>query len=189
MGIKVITAAASPLTLAQLRLHLKLDTTLGVHEDDALIQGLLDSAVEYAQHYTGRSVGSQILELALDAFPVGAIELKQGPVTSITSVKYTDTASVVQTVDSANYTLDDYSFQNWVLPAYVYTWPTTLDAANVVKVRYVAGAATVPAAILAALKLMVGHWYQNREQGSKFEIKEIPLGVHALLNTQKVWAM
>jgi len=37
MSVKVITPPAALFTLADLRLHLKLDATGGVHADDALI--------------------------------------------------------------------------------------------------------------------------------------------------------
>ena len=104
----------------------------------------LEAAFAYCEHYTGRSLGSQTLELALDEFPAGDIQLPQGPVTSITSVKYYDTAEVLQTMDSADYSLDDYSDPQWLSPAYDTEWPDTLATVNAVKVRYVAGAATLP---------------------------------------------
>lgn len=186
-GIKVITAAARPLTLAELRLHLRLDTVDGAHEDDALILAQLDAAVEYAQHNTGRAIGLQTLELALDAFPAcGDIMLPLSPVISITSVKYTDINGTEQTVGSSNYALDDYSLQGRVVPAYAYVWPSTQSVPNAVRVRYVGG--TVPSAFTAALKLIVGHLYQNREQGSTIEVKDIPLGVDAMLGTQRVYS-
>lgn len=182
MGVKVITAATQQILTADLRAHCRIDGT----DEDALLVGFLAAAVAHAEHYTGRSIGSQTLELALDEFPAGPIELPQGPVTSITSIKYIDESEVEQTLSSTLYTLDDYSIKCWAIPAVDTEWPDTLACANAVKVRYVAG--TLPAAVKSALLLTVGHLYENRESTSPTEVFELPLGVKSLLDTVKDWS-
>ena len=91
MAIKTITAPTllSIVSLAEMRLHCKLDTTGGVHADDSQLQIALGAAHGYAEHYTQNALGAQTLELALDEFPAngGSIELARGPVISITSVR------------------------------------------------------------------------------------------------------
>lgn len=175
MGVKVITAASNILTLAQLRLHLRL--VGDPHPEDSLLLSYLASAVQFAEHYTGRSIGEQTLELALDAFPAGPIELKQGPALSITSIKYLDAAGVEQTLSPSNYTLDDYSLQSWALCAT--EWPASGDFANAVKVRYQAG--NLPPAVQSALLLTVANLYENREQAS------LSNGACALLDTVRTY--
>jgi uncharacterized phiE125 gp8 family phage protein len=133
-----------------------------------------------------------VLELALDAFPDGPIELPRTPVTGITSIKYLDAAGTLQTLDPSLYTLDDYSSQqHWAVPAFGTTWPGTLDAANAVKVRFAAGAAAIPGAVRSALLLIVGHLDTNRSEVEidRGSAMEMPSGVCALLDTQKVWAL
>jgi uncharacterized phiE125 gp8 family phage protein len=182
MGIKVITAASNWIPLAELRLHLKQDTT----NDDDLITDWLAGAVAVCEHATGRSFGEQTLEFAIDEFPsTVAIALPRGTVMSITSVKYIDTSSVEQTIDSGSYMLDDYSTPAFLIPAYGTDWPDTLETVNAVKVRYVAGSATIPAAVKNAIKLMVGHWDQNREAAANKDIRAIAFGVESLLSTVK----
>jgi uncharacterized phiE125 gp8 family phage protein len=186
MGFKVITPPTEPVTLADARLHLRVTDTA----EDTLISALITAAREYCEHYLQRAVGSQTLELALDEFPEGSIELPMGPVTSITSIKYIDTNQAEQTLSGSAYTLDDYSHQSWAVPAYETEWPETLEAANVVKVRYVAGSATPPSAVLAAMKLIIGHLYENREQSIiGVSVTELPLGVKALLDTKRIWSL
>ena len=181
MGVKVITAATQQIPTVDLRAHCRTGS-----DEDTLLVAFLAAAVGYAEHYTGRSFGSQTLELALDEFPSGAIELTQGPVSSITSVSYVDSEGATQTLSDTLYTLDDYGLTAWVVPAYDTEWPTTLDTANAVKVRYVAG--DVPAAVRAALLLMVGNMFENREESIIGTIvSELPLGVKSLLDTVKVW--
>jgi len=188
MGIKVITAPAALLTLTELRLHLKLDTTLGVHADDTLIAAQLTAAHEYCEHYTQQSFGDQTLELAIDDFPVGAIVLPRGPVTSVVTVKYINTASVNTTIADTDYVLNDYDQQASIDPAYGIDWPEPLDTVNAVKVRYQAGAATLPGAVRAALLLIVGHLYANRENVSSGSLASVPMGANSLLDTVKDWS-
>ena len=188
MAIKVITAAASPvIPLAEIRLHLRLDLLGGsTHPDDSLIEGYLLAAREYAEHYTQRSIGAQTLELALDKFPDAGIELPLGAA-SITSIKYTDTSLVLQTIESTDYVLDDYSFTHWAIPVSV--WPTPAEVANAVKVRYVTPPTFSPA-VKTALLLYVGFMYENREAVNIGNItSELPLGVDALLNTARAWQL
>lgn len=182
MGVKVITPPnlATLITTADLRAHCN-----SVAADDALLEGFRSAAHGYAEHYAGRAFGSQTLELALDEFPEGSIELPRGPVTSITSVKYIDEDGVEQTLDTSLYTLDDYGIQCWVVPAVDTEWPAIMEVANAVKVRYVAG--DLPGAVRSAMLLTVGHLYANRESTAPMALQELPLGVKSLLDTVKVW--
>ena len=182
MGHKVITPATSPvLPLADVRMHLRLDA--GVHPEDGLITGFIHTAAGYVEHYTQRSVGAQTLELALDAFPDGSIELPLGA-SSITSVTYVDESDAVITVSSTEYALDTHSHQSWLLS--VNGWPTPKVAANVVKVRYVTSSEINPTS-KASMLLLIGHWYENREAANFEKLQNIPLGVASLLDTSRVY--
>lgn len=184
MSVKVITAATQQIPTVDLRAHCRIDGA----DEDALLVGFLAAAVAQAEHYTGISIGSQTLELALDEFPAGAIELPQGPVTAITSVKYIDVNQVEQTLSGTLYAHDDYSpVKDWLVRAVDTEWPTTSEVANAVKVRYVAG--SLPAAVKSALLLTVGHLWANREASIPTAAHELPMGVKALLDTVKVWAV
>lgn len=183
MAIKVVTpVAVEPITLAELRAHLRLDTVGGVHPDDTMIQAQLIAAREFAEHYTGRMLAPVTLELALDAFPAGAIELTGSPVASITSIKYIDLAGTEQTLDPAAFSLNDYGIAAKVEMAYTTPWPATRDIANAVKVRYVAGYVAAPGIAKAAMLLLVGHLYENRQEATSLKVEQIPLGVKSLLN-------
>ena len=185
MKYKVITPPAAVLTTAELRLHLRLDDDNAL--EDSMLTALLESAREYAQHYTGRAIGVQTIEIAVDAFPEASIMLQPGPAISITSIKYLDAVGIERTITNTLYALDDYGLRNWALPAAGTTWPATADVANAVKVRYQAG--SLPAAVRAALLLLVGHLYEHRENTVQTQINEVPIGVHALLDTVKDWTV
>lgn len=181
MGLKVITPASAVITTADLKDHLRVD----VADEDALIDAYLLAAMSLAQHYSGRAIGEQTLELALDEFPDGAVKLECPPVTSIVSVSYLDATGTTQTMNSSNYTLDDYGDQaHWLLAAADTDWPSTYEAANAVKVRYVAGSQTLEHAVRQALLLTVGDFFENRTSA-----QELSPAAKALLNTRRVWSL
>lgn len=181
---KVITdAIAEPLLLADVKLHLRADTT----DDDALITALIPTAREFAEHYTGRSLVVRTLEMALHGFPEDHIDLDAPPVSSVVSIKYTDMAGIEQTVPDTDYTLSLYGDSCRVSRAYLKQWPVTQDIADAVRIRYVAGYATLPDAARSAMLLLIGHLYQNRQSVSAAKLVEVPMGAIALLNTIKAW--
>lgn len=161
--------AEEPITLAEARLHLKIDD--GITADDALISALIVAAREKAEHETGRRLVTQTWDMFLDAFPAldGSIKLHTALVkaSSVTQLAYLDTAGAQQTVDPADYVLDTHSLPGYLFPAQGLSWPADVaDSANAVRVRVVCGygaAASVPAGIKAWIKLHVGALYRNRE--------------------------
>jgi len=186
MAIKVITAVTTePVTLVEAKAHLRVD----VADDDTLITEQIGVAREFAEHYTGRALAPQTLELALDAFPSRSIALQGVPVTSITSIKYKDAEGVEQTVSAADYSLNDYGITASVELAAGTEWPVTQVASNAVKVRYVAGYTAAPKAVKAAMLLLVGHLYENRQEATSLKVEQIPLGIKSMLNTVDTMAL
>jgi uncharacterized phiE125 gp8 family phage protein len=163
MALIVITPPASePVTPAEAKASPSFRVTGTT--DDADITVLIKAARETAEAITRRALITQTLELVLDAFPTGGIDLYCPPIQSITSIKYIDTDGVEQTLSSALYDLDSDTEPGMVAPAYGESWPATLDQINAVRVRYVAGygaAADVPAAIKTWIKMRAGTLYDN----------------------------
>lgn len=189
MALKLITAPATePVTLAEAKAHLRVDDS----GSDTLIGVLIQAAREMAEQETGRALLPQTWEKTLDNFPT-AIELTNAPIISITTVKYYDLAGVEQTLASPSYKLDaagDFS-KAWLVPAYGYAWPSTLEDINVVKVRYVAGyadAASVPASIKQWMLLQVGHWFENREAAAENKLEPLPFA-DGLLDRYRIYAL
>lgn len=159
---RITDAVEEPVTLAEAKLHLRVDHS----SDDQLITALIVAARQAAEERMQRSLLPQTWEKRLDLFPAG-IELPRGPVTSITSVKFLDSAGVLQTLDPADYQLDSTSeFLGWLVPAVDVDWPDTQENINAVRVRYLAGwanPAAVPGAIKQWILAMVGATYTHRE--------------------------
>lgn len=194
MGLKLITAPAeTPITVAEAKAHLRVD----VDDDNDIIEAMVDAATDYCDGPTGflgRAIIDQTWELVLDAFPDDDEEIKipLPPLISVESVKYDDSAGAEQTMSTDDYTVDNVSEPGWVLP--VGSWPTTFDGVNAVRIRfrcgYVGGspeAAIVPGAIKAAIKLIVGNLYANRETIVLGQtVSEIPQSAQFLLRKHRI---
>ena len=92
---KVSTAPSSePITLAEAKLYLRVDTTA----DDALITALITAARETVERYTSRALVTQTITQVLDCFPGFGFRLAVHPVQSITSITYKDSNGSDQTL-------------------------------------------------------------------------------------------
>lgn len=165
-GLTLVTAPeVEPVSLAEARLHLRSDDS--VTTDDELITSLIVAARQSVESRTNRALVTQTWDAFYEAFPDDRVLLVPKPtLQSVTSVKYRDGSNVEQTLASTEYDTDVSSLPGVVSRGYSKTWPTTYERPQAVTVRFVAGyglAASVPDAIKAAMKLMMGHWYANRE--------------------------
>lgn len=161
MAVEVVTAPATfPVSTSEAKAHLRVTHS----DEDTYIGTLIQAATKYIEQYTGRSFEERTLRLYLDKFSP-SIQLPRGPVTAVTSVQYIDTDGVLQTVASSVYTTDLISDPQWIVRLQDEVWPTTQDVINAVRVNYTAGE-TSPADIKHAVLLLVGKWYDKREDGS-----------------------
>lgn len=189
MAIKRITQPSTePVTLADVKAQMSIATADTLV--DAIITRRITEARQYAENFMGRTVMPCNWEVVLDAFP-NEFELYYPPATDIVSITYIDGTGTTQTMDSADYYLDEDSEPNWVLPAYGTTWPDTLETANAVRCRYTAGyadAASVPGPIKEAIMIVVSHWmrYQSSIE-SGIQITRIPNAVECLLTPYRVF--
>lgn len=198
-GPKVIVAPeGEPISIEDCRSHLEAaaygDTDVDL-QDDTMIIGWLSAAREYCEQFTGLSFSRRVLEVAIDAYPnvdddgTTAIELPFGPVLMIQSVgpESSTTTTSDDELDATEYELDDYSTPNRLLP--VASWPSATD----VRIRYLAGygdesdgGPLLPFAARAAILLVLGHLYANREESTDKAMTSLPLGVESLLRPLRV---
>jgi uncharacterized phiE125 gp8 family phage protein len=178
-----------PVTLSEAKLHLRETGT----DQDTLITSLIQTAREYVENKTGRALMPQTWDLYLDEFidddDIGMgieqeITIYRPPFSSLVHIKYTDYNGDLQTMDAADYQLDDNSEPARLTPAYGEIWPSTLEILNAVNIRFIAGyqdADSVPAPIKSAMLLIIGHLFENREAVTAGQAIEPPLAVSALL--------
>lgn len=187
--------ATEPLRVEEAKAHLNEVET----DNDALIGTLIQAAREYVETYTRRALITQTWYLKLDGFPCMPIMLPRPPLVSITSVSYVDSNGVTQTwvEGAAGYQLvkpvGPKAQYAAILPAYSISYPSTRCQPESVTIEYVCGygaAAAVPASIVAAMKLLIGHWYENRESVVIGDAgSELPVSVAQLLWPYKVFGL
>lgn len=180
MDLRLITPPASePVSLADAQEHLR--APLG-GPDAALIESYIAAAREAVERHTGRALMPQTWELRLPAFLAGPIVLPVAPLLSLTSLRYTATNGADTLLASTDYQVEapagPAAQVAKVWPAAGAEWPATLEGDRAaVRVRYQAGyasAQSVPAALRAALLLVLGELYEHREASAAKPLTDIP---------------
>lgn len=178
---RVTDAATEPISLTEAKEHLKVDTSA----DDTYITALITAARTYCENYCERSFITQTWKAYLEDLS-GDIHLQYGDVISVTTVEYYDADGVLQTVSSSNYNVSG----DIIRP--VDSWEeTNTDYAESAVVTYTAGygadEADVPEAINLAIKVMIGHWYETRQEVIVGQVpRAVPFAAHALLDQYKL---
>jgi len=172
----VTPPATEPITLAEMKLHSRIDG----NDDDTLINTLITAARMQIEQMASHRMVTQTLALSIDDFPDSGILYLEGPVQSVSSIQYYDLDGDLQTWGNELYQVDITANPGRVMPAYDETWPDYLDDYNSIVVTYVAGcgnANEVPAILKQAIKLLVGYWYNQREAVSETQNYEVPYAV------------
>lgn len=199
MRLELVTAPTiEPLTLAEAKVHLRVTGT----DEDALITRLISAARRQIEAIIRRKLITQHWRVYFDAFPGqcwvssryrnvradGFVLPDVAPVSAVDSVKYIDADGVLQTLATSVYQLVAETPARVVL-AYNQVWPEARGDADGVRIEvtsgYGAAGSDVPSDILAAMLLLVGHWFENREASAVVAartMQEIPLGVETLLS-------
>jgi len=135
-------------------------------DEDTYVTALITAARTHLEEITGRSFITQTWQLTLDEWG-SMITLPRPPAASVTSITYTDTDGAEQTLAADQYTLASEALPGYILPAWGVSWPSLRDVPENVVVTYTAGfgdaAANVPETLRLAVKMLVAHWYENRE--------------------------
>lgn len=103
-------------------------------------EGVLRSAIEYAETATRRSVTLTLWDLVLDAFPSGGIILKRPPVLDVVSMQYRDSTNAwvaMDLEDDVAIEIDGDSAR--IEPVFGGSWPSPIGNPRSVRVRYRAG--------------------------------------------------
>ena len=163
MSLILITPPSSePVTLAEAKAHLKVDTG----DDDALLSSLIVAARARAEWHSGRALVTQGWTLWLDEWSQdGLIEIPLPPLQSVTSVTTYALNDEAHILDPLLYQVDAASapallaLRDTVLP------PTDLRAINAVAIAFTAGygdADAVPQPVKQAILQIVADLYAHR---------------------------
>lgn len=160
---RIAAPGSPPVSLEELKAHVRVE----FDDDDALLQACLDAAVSHLDGWSGalgRALVTQTWRFDYGAF-FDALRIDLDPVQSV-SVTYVDSLGAVQTLAPASYHLVRDAAGPVIVPSDGASWPTTAIRPDAVRVSAVCGygdPAAVPGAIKAAIKLIAGDLYANRE--------------------------
>jgi uncharacterized phiE125 gp8 family phage protein len=181
-------AATEPVTQAEAQLWCKQDDDT----DDAIFDSLIIGARRWVENWTGRALIDQTWTQIIDwRFP-RIITLPYPPLSSITSLAYTDSAGDSQTLTEDT---DFIASTNQVKPilyeAWTKSWPSVRPIREAITVTYVAGygaaAANVPDDFKIAMRQLILYWYDNRSPVAIGTIsKELELVLKSILSPYKV---
>jgi len=143
-AISVLVTAPSlePLTLDQGKLRAGLEWSVG-DARDVLMTGFIQAARSKVEKDTGLALLTQTRDVYLDTIAGSSITLpaQSLPLQSVTSIKFTDTAGVVNTLAATNYVVDLASGRIGL--ALGGAWPSDLRPFQPYVLRLVAGWASV----------------------------------------------
>lgn len=189
MTIRIIVPPAQePVSVADAKEQTRVDFT----DDDLLIAKKITAARMYCEEYMWRALITQTIEQYLPCFPRGAIVLQRPRLQSVTNIKYIDEDGAEQTIDSAEYHVDDKSEPARICLVSGGSWPS-VETGNPqpITVQFVAGygdtGASVPEPIRQAIMLKFADAYEMRTTfvvGAAISLMNGVVG--SLLNPYKV---
>lgn len=166
MALSLSTApTVEPVTLAEAKTHLRVDHTA---QDDYIEDFLIPAARRYAEVYTGRAFLNQTWILRLRGFSE-PIVLPWAPLSSVTNIKYLDSAGTEQTWATTNYDVElpsgELALHGAIHLGYGDTFPTTYGIVDDVRITYVAGygaaATSVPVGIKHGVLMLIEDLYRQ----------------------------
>ena len=174
--------AANIISTADLKTFLRVDHS----EEDTLIEALRLAAVQYVENYCNVKCGSVSAVMYLDKFPV-QWEVPVGPVTAVGSITYNIGSATTTTLSTDNYFVD---LKRKPARISVINVPDVYDHVyNGVQINLTIGyaEASLPEAMIQAIRLLVGHYYEQRQETiAGTIITNIPSGIHSLLNPYRI---
>jgi len=198
-SLAVSTASGTgdrPISVDDAKSHLRIVDFTG---DDTYIGALIDAATTWCEDYCDRTFADKTYTVAFDDFPALRTELPRPPVrlnatvlSATVTISYVDQSGITQTLawsqsGTQQFRLDRDHVPSLIYPLYLQSWPAVRLDDKSVQITYLAGyggAANVPAPAKHAIKMLVGHWYANREAVGSVG-QNVPMGVHALLEPLK----
>ncbi|MCC2608385.1 head-tail connector protein [Neorhizobium petrolearium] len=171
--VLVTPAAGLPVSveeaMRQCRITIDDGDDVALAEVTALLEGYIGAAVSHLEGWNGTLggvvvIGEQVWKQEFDAFSQ-CLRLPLSPVASIESVTWRNSAGQIATISSSEYALKTDAagvsvcrFRN------SYSFPSDLYEIAAIAVTYKAGYTPLPKDIKQAILLLVGAWYENREE-------------------------
>jgi uncharacterized phiE125 gp8 family phage protein len=180
----IASPALEPISLAEAKTHLKIDTI----DEDNLITALIAAARTRAEWHTGRAFITQRWTQWLDDWPeTNCVEMRLPPLQNLTEIWFHRADDTAVLLDASKYQVDGAS-----APARVALKPSTvpplnLRPLNAVEIDFTAGYGDapddVPAPIREAMLEIIAFLYEHRGDAPA----ELPASVATLLTSYRIF--
>jgi uncharacterized phiE125 gp8 family phage protein len=175
--VRLTAPAFLPVSLAEAKQHLRVEHS----EDDTLISSLIGAATAHLDGWSGilgRCLINQQWRVQSAGFPACSTMPLPFPDVSAAAVTYLDAAGATQTLPPGDILLLNGDMGASIALVTEGDWPATRARPDAVTVTFTAGfgpgAINVPGPIRAAILLVVGDLYKNREAQVSERMRDNP---------------
>lgn len=188
--VVVTPPVSEPLTTAEVKLSAHITHT----SEDTFIDGRIAAARFRYELDTRRQMMVATFDWFLPCFPGFEFEVPLPPLSSVTTIKYFDTAGVEQTLSTDVYDTDTATEPGVIFLKPNQEWPDLQDdlRRRAVTIRFVAGSATaadVPDLDKTAITMLAQHWIENREPvvlDDRIRAVKVPDTYNAIADGRKI---
>ena len=179
--VLITPPALEPLSLAEAKAHLRLDTT----DEDDLVTALIVAARQLIERETRRALITQTWRVIFDAWPdPNTIRIPLAPFISVTAVRIFDVANTPSVLNPASYFVDAQPGAARLYFTIAPPNPGRVIAG--IELDVVAGygpaAANVPELLRLAIRMLVARWFEARgDAAADTGASRIPPVIEALL--------
>jgi uncharacterized phiE125 gp8 family phage protein len=179
MPLTLLTGpVAEPVTLADMKAHLRVETS----DEDDLIAALVQSARLHVEARTRRALNVQTWRLHLDQWPDHTIiSVRLAPLRAVTAARLYNEAGVATTLPPSLFQVLGGAPGRLLVGAV--PWPSR--AAGGIEIDIEAGygpaAADVPQALRHAIRMLAAYWFENRALAPGVATETLPPGLDGLL--------
>ena len=178
--------AQEPITLAEAKAQLRVD----FNDDDGLLARLISTAVAFTD--AKGALGKAMITQKWRQFPgtkPTIVRLLINPVQAVLAIRYFDLDGNQQFDDLNNYSVFATNGYTVIQPKPGFTWPEVQDRPDAIGIDYEAGygdnPSDVPQTVRHALMMLVGHWYEQRENTSEGKPQTVPFGFEELIGIER----
>ena len=175
-----------PISLSEAKEQLRVD----FDDDDSIIARLISTAVAFtdAKGALGKAMITQKWRQYVGQ-QTGAVRLLINPVQTVTRIRFFDPDGNEQNDDLNNYNVFATNGFTIIQPKPGFDWPETEDRPDAIGIEYEAGfgdeAEDVPQTVRHALMMLIGHWYERRENTGDGKAQTVPFGFEELIGIER----
>lgn len=167
-------------TLAQAKVHLRVD----FDDDDTYISAILSAVTSYIEDYCGVKFGSSVKHEAYWDYAYGLVNVHWNGASIQTSSGKEPVLAKLSNGTYTNMSADDYEldYVNSPIRVHMKGAGSLSDELNLYRLTFYTQTQDVPDYVYQAALMVIGHYYENRQDVGKERIFEVPMNSRYLLD-------